>query len=207
MQTSVKILESRLCLEADAAFAAPAGRQTPETAEVTYWDAKRREMAQRTVASCSVASCYVMQCHVIQCRATRRRGPPLARGGCCRVAFPSVFFLLVSQSAQSYSSGRGQGSQQRRRAKVQPKMQPVGACSSEICYGQLPLTLLSLTVLSHCCARVQTPNGLCDTRAAIYVLWHAYCGRRALTYVLVVRAVVCVLRYACSDTCALICVL
>ena len=67
---------------------------------------------------------------------------------------------------------------------MQPKMQPVGACSSKNCYGQLPLTLLSLIVLSHCCARVQTPKGLCDTRAAIRVLWHAYCDRRALTYVL-----------------------
>ena len=123
------------------------GTRHASKAEVTCCDVKRREVTQRTVASCSVVSCYVMQCHVIQCRATRRRGPPLARGGCCRVAFPSVFFLLVSQPAQSYSSGRGQGSQQRRRAKVQPKMQPVGACSSKNCYSWLPLILLSLILL------------------------------------------------------------
>ena len=203
MQTSVRILESRLCLEAGAAFAAPAGRQTPETAEVTYWDAKRREMAQRTVASCSVASCYVTQCHVIQCRATRRRGPPFARGGCCRVAFPYVFFLLVCQPAQSHSDGRGQGSQQRKRGKVQTQMPRVGAYSSKNCYGQSPLTMLSPIVLSRCCARVQTRKRLQSGQAAK----RSEAPRLLRTCRRILHAVTRVLWYTCRDTRAVACVL
>ena len=147
MQTTVRQLESLLWLEAGAAFATPAGRDTPDMADVTCCGVKRSEVMRRTVASCNVASCYVVQSDVIQCRATRRKGPTLACRVCCRVAFPSVFFLLVSQPAQSYSSGRSQGSQHRKRAKVQTAMPPVGACSRKNCGGWLPLMLLSLTLL------------------------------------------------------------
>ena len=74
--------------------------------DVTCPDVKRSEAMQRTVASCNVASCYVRQSDAIRCRATSRKGPPPACEVCRHVAFPSVFFPLLSQASQSYSSDR-----------------------------------------------------------------------------------------------------
>ena len=179
------------------------GRRHASKAEVTCCDAKRREVTQRTVTSCSAASCYVMQCHVIQCSTTRRKGPLLACGGCCRVAFPYVFFLLVCQPAQSHSDGRGQGSQQRKRGKVQTQMPRVGAYPSKNCHGRSPLTVLPPMVLSRCRARVQSRKRLQSGQAAK----RSEAPRLLRTCRRILHAVTRVLWYTCRDTRAVACVL
>ena len=168
--------------------------------DATCRDVKRSEVMRRAVASCDVASCYVVQADAIQCRATHRSGPSLACQVCCRVAFPSVFFFLVSQPAQSYSSGRDQGSQHRKRTKVQTVMPPAGACSSKNCRGWLPLILLSPILLRRRRAPVKTPAGLQSSGAAE----RREASRLPLTRCRLPRGVICVLWYACYGTRAVI---